>query len=518
MRTFAFLAAAVISAPCIAQEVSIRWTKNDVFGGDTTPRYCTTFRTGTFAVLSLVDRSGRMDGVLSSYGMDGATQWVKTLWSADRFIPRAMVKANSGDVYVVATVGPSGSTDTYIARVAPSGITVWAKRINLSAETRDDTARAAVVDSNDNLYITGEAYQQASVVSNSRSAFVTKISPGGNVGFTRYYSPGSDESATGSALAVNIAGDIAVCVQNTTDRVWKLDAAGVTKWVRAPIILSDCSAMIMDESGSIYLGGTRMNSGSDGAPAVQKMNSDGILQWTRWVNYDSAVSSVDKITSMKMDAGGNIYAAGQANYYGTDFALVKVGPTGDVLATRLMNSFGTNKDVNPMIEMGVANDIYMPGPMTGPSLGGFLLAKADTSATFGWKRYSPTASGTSNAYQGGTFNAMTGQFLALSHNTVTGAALLQCLSQPGTPNPDTYSVGINGTLDGTSVLANDTYAADGTVSLVNAPTHGSLTLNSDGTFTYIPSSNYSGPDTFTYRVIKPGLSASATTTVTINVQ
>src|SRR5207249_4569200 len=38
-----------------------------------------------------------------------------------------------------------------------------------------------------------------------------------------------------------------------------------------------------------------------------------------------------------------------------------------------------------------------------------------------------------------------------------------------------------------------------TAIVVSNPTHGSLTLNSDGSFTYIPALNYNGPDSFTYK-------------------
>lgn len=39
-----------------------------------------------------------------------------------------------------------------------------------------------------------------------------------------------------------------------------------------------------------------------------------------------------------------------------------------------------------------------------------------------------------------------------------------------------------------------------TVSLVDSPTHGSLTVSDDGSFTYVPAAGYAGGDSFTYRV------------------
>src|SRR5207248_1389748 len=51
------------------------------------------------------------------------------------------------------------------------------------------------------------------------------------------------------------------------------------------------------------------------------------------------------------------------------------------------------------------------------------------------------------------------------------------------------------------ILANDT-DVDGdhlTAALVGTTTHGTLSLNVDGSFTYTPALNYNGPDSFTYR-------------------
>ncbi|WP_127496598.1 Ig-like domain-containing protein [Paenibacillus glycanilyticus] len=53
-------------------------------------------------------------------------------------------------------------------------------------------------------------------------------------------------------------------------------------------------------------------------------------------------------------------------------------------------------------------------------------------------------------------------------------------------------------------------------SLVTVPTHGTLVLNADGSFTYTPNANYNGTDTFNYRVNDSSLTSNtATVTLTI---
>ena len=52
--------------------------------------------------------------------------------------------------------------------------------------------------------------------------------------------------------------------------------------------------------------------------------------------------------------------------------------------------------------------------------------------------------------------------------------------------------------------------------LIGGPAHGTLTLNSDGSFTYTPDAAFVGPDSFTYQATN-GTTTSNTATVTLNV-
>ncbi len=71
---------------------------------------------------------------------------------------------------------------------------------------------------------------------------------------------------------------------------------------------------------------------------------------------------------------------------------------------------------------------------------------------------------------------------------------------------DSYSLSKNGSLTvaaGSGVLQNDTDLDNNLQSaqLIASPAHGTVTLNADGSFTYTPTTGYSGTDTFTYQAV-----------------
>ncbi|MGC4097825.1 MAG: Ig-like domain-containing protein [Nitrospira sp.] len=66
-----------------------------------------------------------------------------------------------------------------------------------------------------------------------------------------------------------------------------------------------------------------------------------------------------------------------------------------------------------------------------------------------------------------------------------------------------------------SVLLNDVGPSLTVTGSLPAPSHGSLTLNSDGTFTYTPTANYIGDDTFSYVLSSGGWLDSGTVTIHI---
>src|SRR2546427_7078484 len=74
------------------------------------------------------------------------------------------------------------------------------------------------------------------------------------------------------------------------------------------------------------------------------------------------------------------------------------------------------------------------------------------------------------------------------------------------------NVAASGVLSSYSDVDGDTLSAV----LVSQPTHGSLTLNGNGSFSYVPAANYNGTDSFTYKA-NDGQADSGIATVNITI-
>ena len=100
---------------------------------------------------------------------------------------------------------------------------------------------------------------------------------------------------------------------------------------------------------------------------------------------------------------------------------------------------------------------------------------------------------------------------------------MQPVNDPPIAVPETYSVAEDGSLNvsipGEGVLDNDSDLESEDLSAIREEDveHGSLTLSSNGTFTYTPDEDYFGTDSFSYRA-SDGSLQSGVTVVTLTVE
>ncbi len=129
--------------------------------------------------------------------------------------------------------------------------------------------------------------------------------------------------------------------------------------------------------------------------------------------------------------------------------------------------------------------------------------------------YTPTAN--YNGFDQFSYRVSDGR---LSSNVATVILEVASVNDVPVANNNSYTSAEDATLtvSAPGILGNDS-DADGdsmTLTKLTDPVNGSLTLNADGSFSYVPRANYNGTDSFTYQISDgTGVSNVATVTLTI---
>jgi hypothetical protein len=280
--------------------------------------------------------------------------------------------------------------------------------------------------------------------------------------------------------------------------------------------------------GIVVSGGVNVHSAANGSATLVAGNiTAGAMTLNAGGSFtNSAVIAATGISIHSAGAFTNSAGAaiaGSGTLTGTTFSNSgTLRPGGSGAAGNLAIVANTNLATTGVLEMellGAGAGQYDTLQINGPvAVQGILTAQLAGG-------FSP-ASG--NRFRFMTFNSRTGFFGAtnlpadfvVDQTDPAGFELVFAPNDPPVANADAYSTDENSPLilAAPGVLANDA-DADGdalTAVLVTGPSHGTLVLNANGSFTYTPNSGFNGADGFTYRA-NDGTDSSGLSTVTITV-
>src|SRR5439155_12885533 len=137
--------------------------------------------------------------------------------------------------------------DAYVAKYAPDGSLVWARRMggDVVTSSADDGARGVAVDGGGNVYVagqfngTGDFGGVTLTAAGGRDAFVAKLDPNGQVLWANRWGAANNDEA-GFGVGVDAAGNVYALgdrrgqnLANNGDDVLKFSPAGSLLWTRS---------------------------------------------------------------------------------------------------------------------------------------------------------------------------------------------------------------------------------------------------------------------------------------------
>ena len=199
-----------------------------------------------------------------------------------------IITDKAGNIYICGNMRNTlSSSDFYYAKLDTSGEIVWQGNYN-GIGNNIDIPYAITLDETGNIYLTG--YSKSSTAAGSEDVLTVKISPSGNLMWSRLY----DGAGNGTDQGITIA-------------------AGT--------------------EGSVYVGGGTDRESNDMVYLLIKYDSEGNLQWTE--DYYVSDISEDFIYEVKLDLKNNIYVTGISSGINSayDFATIKYSQTTDIIRT-----------------------------------------------------------------------------------------------------------------------------------------------------------------------------------------
>jgi hypothetical protein len=281
---------------------------------------------------------------------------------------RAMAVDSSGDVYVTGeSWGGFGTYDDYATiKYYPNGDTAWVRRYN-GPEDSTDWAYAIALDGSGNVYVTGSSGGNVT----NRDYATIKYKPNGDTAWVRRYNGPGKLWDVATAIAVDGSGNVYVTgysygSETTNDYATiKYLPNGDTAWVRrynGPGNSVDFAfAMVVDDSGNVYVTGWSVGSGADLDYATIKYYPNGDTAWVR--RYNGPGNGEDDAYAMAVDGSGNVYVTGVSygNGTGYDYATIKYYPNGDTVWVRRYNGLADSTDYANAIAVDGSNNVYVTG-------------------------------------------------------------------------------------------------------------------------------------------------------------
>jgi hypothetical protein len=254
--------------------------------------------------------------IIVKYNNSGTVQWQRKLAGAAGQADEAysIVLDSSDNVYITGLLYDTfGNRDIFIAKYDSSGTLQWQRKLAGGF----DIGHSIAVDSSNNVYIGGQSnnagnaeVQIAKYNSSGTIQFQKRITT--NAGFSSMIGYGI---AVDSSQNIYIAGDIYGPSTSNNDDIYvaKLDstASNITwdKYLSSSSGSDNGRDVAVDSSGNVYItGNSKQGTGAQNACQIVKYDSSGTIQWQRFIEQTSSGTNIG--WGIKVDALGSYYVSG----------------------------------------------------------------------------------------------------------------------------------------------------------------------------------------------------------------
>ncbi|MBT6498915.1 MAG: hypothetical protein HOK67_03345, partial [Deltaproteobacteria bacterium] len=243
------------------------------------------------------------DIILIKYDSTGDSKWQKQLGSSKNDWAFAVAADSQNNIYVTgktegALTGSNlGGSDIFLAKYDKNGGHLWTRQTGTST---DESAYGIVIDSNNNIYITGHTQGRIGTMPHKgkRDIFVIKLNTSGEITWSRQIGSDQDDYARGIALDVfgNILvtgysyGDFVTTNLGDSDLVlFKMDTDGDLLWWKqmGTDLKEQGKSVLVDGNGDVFVAGLtygsmncRSNLGFSDFILV-KFDFSGAQQWVK---------------------------------------------------------------------------------------------------------------------------------------------------------------------------------------------------------------------------------------------
>jgi len=323
---------------------------------------------GNVIVTGTSERTGTTDDIVTiKYNSDGVQQWVQIYISpAEGWNQGSSIAIDQfGSVFVIGrSVGVGTDYDYATIKYNSDGIQQWVQRYNGPGNYWDMVWDIAVDRSGD-VYITGSSFGSGT---DYDVATIKYNSEGIEQWVQRYNGPGNgwDDAFN---IAVDRLDNVYVSGRSTgigTGFDWtviKYNSDGVEQWVErynGPGNGWDGAGSIaVHPSGSIYVTGSSIGTGTGFDYNTIKYNSDGVRQWMQ--RYNGTGNGQDNAFSIALDPKGSAYVTGASIGSGTslDYATIKYNKSGVQQWVERYNGPANDWDMVSNIAVHPSGDVYV---------------------------------------------------------------------------------------------------------------------------------------------------------------